>query len=152
MSEEETEEEISDEHDDSEEEMSVDKCMAQIAKMGEKINSLEESNKAYMAKISEMSDYEDLKKYKAENEEQKRREEEMAEMKSVMADVESNGVTMSDEEKEDLMAKFSEFDSKDAWANYVKATAFEMSKGSVNTVIGLPYSQPKSTGSIWDRI
>ena len=131
--------------------MSFEDAMAKIAEMSETISKLENDNNAYMAKIAEMSDYEELKQFKCMAEEKAKKEEEMAKMESVMCDIESRGITMSDSDKEKLMAKFFEFDSADAWANYVKAQAFDMYGSDFdNSKIGLPFGEPKAT-SIWDK-
>ena len=146
---EEADEDDADEED--EEKMSIEEAMSKIAEMSETISKLEEDNKAYMAKIEEMSDYEELKQFKCMAEEKAKKEEEMAKMESVMCDIESHGVTMSDSDKEKLMSKFSEFDSADAWANYVKAQAFDMRGNNSGEVqIGLPFAEPKHA-SIWDK-
>lgn len=144
-------EDAKEDKDKDEEEMSFEDAKAKIAEMSEKISKLEEDNKAYMAKIAEMADYEELKQFKCAAEERAKKEEEMAKMESVMCDIEARGVTMSDSDKEKLMAKFSEFDSVDAWANYVKAQAFDMCGTDFdNNKIGLPFAEPKTT-SIWDK-
>lgn len=148
---EDADEEAKEDEEKDEEEMSFEDAMAKIAEMSETISKLENDNNAYMAKIAEMSDYEELKQFKCMAEEKAKKEEEMAKMESVMCDIESRGITMSDSDKEKLMAKFSEFDSADAWANYVKAQAFDMYGSDFdNSKIGLPFGEPKAT-SIWDK-
>ena len=149
--EEDADEEAKEDEEKDEEKMSFEDAMAKIAEMSETISKLENDNNAYMAKIAEMSDYEELKQFKCMAEEKAKKEEEMAKMESVMCDIESRGITMSDSDKEKLMAKFSEFDSADAWANYVKAQAFDMYGSDFdNSKIGLPFGEPKAT-SIWDK-
>ena len=149
--EEDEDEEAKEDEEKDEEKMSFEDAMAKIAEMSETISKLENDNNAYMAKIAEMSDYEELKQFKCMAEEKAKKEEEMAKMESVMCDIESRGITMSDSDKEKLMAKFSEFDSADAWANYVKAQAFDMYGSDFdNSKIGLPFGEPKAT-SIWDK-
>ena len=149
--EEDADEEAKEDKEKDEEKMSFEDAMAKIAEMSETISKLENDNNAYMAKIAEMSDYEELKQFKCMAEEKAKKEEEMAKMESVMCDIESRGITMSDSDKEKLMAKFSEFDSADAWANYVKAQAFDMYGSDFdNSKIGLPFGEPKAT-SIWDK-
>lgn len=149
--EEDADEEAKEDEENDEEKMSFEDAMAKIAEMSETISKLENDNNAYMAKIAEMSDYEELKQFKCMAEEKAKKEEEMAKMESVMCDIESRGITMSDSDKEKLMAKFSEFDSADAWANYVKAQAFDMYGSDFdNSKIGLPFGEPKAT-SIWDK-
>lgn len=149
--EEDEDEEAKEDEEKDEEKMSFEDAMAKIAEMSKTISKLENDNNAYMAKIAEMSDYEELKQFKCMAEEKAKKEEEMAKMESVMCDIESRGITMSDSDKEKLMAKFSEFDSADAWANYVKAQAFDMYGSDFdNFKIGLPFGEPKVT-SIWDK-
>lgn len=139
--------------DDKSEKMSLETAMSQIATMSDKINDLEAQNKAYMSQIESMSDYEALKQFKFATEQRIKQEADMATMNKVMSDIAARGCNMSDEEKEALKAKFSEFSSVDAWSNYVKAQAFEKfeSNSSVQQ-IGLPFAEPKKTNSIWDSI
>lgn len=144
------EEEI-EEHD---EEMSCDALKEEMCKMQDKIRDLEEKNAAYMTQIEAMSDYEELKKFKADTEERIAREKEMANMEKVMCDIEARGVNMSEEDKNEFKAKIKEFSSIDAWSNYVKAQAFDRAENVDGIVkIGLPYntnvSKPRS---IWDEI
>ena len=144
------EEEI-EEHD---EEMSCDALKEEMCKMQDKIRDLEEKNAAYMAQIEAMSDYEELKKFKADTEERIAREKEMADMEKVMCDIEERGIAMSEDDKNEFKAKIKEFSSIDAWSNYVKAQAFDRAESIDGVVrIGLPYntsvSKPKS---IWDEI
>mgnify|MGYP006928562036 CR=1 FL=1 len=139
--------------DDKSEEMSVEAAMSQIATMSDKINELEAQNKAYMSQIEAMSDYEDLKQFKFATEQRIKQEADMATMNKVMSDIAARGCNMSDEEKEALKAKFSEFSSADAWSNYVKAQAFEKFENNSSVQqIGLPFAEPKKTNSIWDSI
>lgn len=139
------------EHD---EEMSCDALKEEMCKMQDKIRDLEEKNAAYMAQIEAMSDYEELKKFKADTEERIAREKEMADMEKVMCDIEERGIAMSEDDKNEFKAKIKEFSSIDAWSNYVKAQAFDRAESIDGVVrIGLPYntsvSKPKS---IWDEI
>lgn len=139
-----------DEHKD--ENMSEEDKDAKIKEMSEKIDKLEEENKAYMSKIESMSDYEELKKFKADTEERQMREEEMRKMTTVMEEIENRGVRMSEDDKKTLMAKVKEFSSLDAWSNYVKAQAFDMRENTDGVVkFALPYAEKNSTGSIWDK-
>lgn len=139
------------EHD---EEMSCDALKEEMCKMQDKIRDLEEKNAAYMTQIEAMSDYEELKKFKADTEERISREKEMADMEKVMCDIEERGIAMSEDDKNEFKAKIKEFSSIDAWSNYVKAQAFDRAESIDGVVrIGLPYntsvSKPKS---IWDEI
>lgn len=139
--------------DDKSEKMSLETAMSQIATMSDKINDLEAQNKAYMSQIESMSDYEDLKQFKFATEQRIKQEADMATMNKVMSDIAARGCNMSDEEKEALKAKFSEFSSVDAWSNYVKAQAFEKFENNSSVQqIGLPFAEPKKTNSIWDSI
>lgn len=139
--------------DDKSEKMSVEAAMSQIATMSDKINELEAQNKAYMSQIEAMSDYEDLKQFKFATEQRIKQEADMATMNKVMSEIAARGCNMSDEEKDALKAKFSEFSSADAWSNYVKAQAFEKFENNSGVQqIGLPFAEPKKTNSIWDSI
>ena len=135
------------------ENMSLETAMSQIAAMSDKINKLEAQNKAYMSQIESMSDYDALKQFKIATEQRIKQEADMATMNKVMSDIAARGCNMSDEEKEALKAKFSEFSSADAWSNYVKAQAFEKFENNSSVQqIGLPFAEPKKTNSIWDSI
>lgn len=142
-----------DSNDDKSEKMSLEAAMSQIATMSDKINELEAQNKAYMSQIESMSDYNDLKQFKFATEERIKQEADMATMNKVMSEIAARGCNMSDEEKDALKAKFSEFSSADAWSNYVKAQAFEKFENNSSVQqIGLPFAEPKKTNSIWDSI
>ena len=135
------------------ENMSLETAMSQIAAMSDKINKLEAQNKAYMSQIESMSDYDALKQFKLATEQRIKQEADIATMNKVMSDIAARGCNMSDEEKEALKAKFSEFSSADAWSNYVKAQAFEKFENNSSVQqIGLPFAEPKKTNSIWDSI
>ena len=135
------------------ENMSLETAMSQIAAMSDKINKLEAQNKAYMSQIESMSDYDALKQFKLATEQRIKQEADMATMNKVMSDIAARGCNMSDEEKDALKAKFSEFSSADAWSNYVKAQAFEKFENNSSVQqIGLPFAEPKKTNSIWDYI
>ena len=135
------------------ENMSLETAMSQIAAMSDKINKLEAQNKSYMSQIESMSDYDALKQFKIATEQRIKQEADMATMNKVMSDIAARGCNMSDEEKEALKAKFSEFSSADAWSNYVKAQAFEKFENNSSVQqIGLPFAEPKKTNSIWDSI
>ena len=139
--------------DDKSEKMSIETAMSQIATMSDKINELEAQNKAYMSQIESMSDYEALKHFKFATEERIKQEADMDTMNKVMSEIAARGCNMSDEEKDALKAKFSEFSSADAWSNYVKAQAFEKFENNSSVQqIGLPFAEPKKTNSIWDSI
>lgn len=142
-----------DSNDDKSEKMSIEAAMSQIATMSDKINELEAQNKAYMSQIESMSDYNDLKQFKFATEERIKQEADMATMNKVMSEITARGCNMSDEEKDALKAKFSEFSSADAWSNYVKAQAFEKFENNSSVQqIGLPFAEPKKTNSIWDSL
>lgn len=94
-------------------------------KLKEENEKLKKDNEAYMAKIEEMSDYEDLKKFKADTLEKEAKMAEAVEMASVMKSLEDKGVKMSDELKEELTQKRDTFANTSAWANYVKAYVFD---------------------------
>lgn len=138
--------------EDGKEDMSFEECKSRLAEMAKKVEELESCNSAYMAKIDSMCDYEELKKFKADTEAKEARETEMAQMEKVMSDIENRGINMSDEDKKELIAKFSEFSSIEAWTNFAKAQVFDR----VETVdgitrIGLSYgTEPKKSHGIWD--
>lgn len=135
-----------------EEKMSLEEAMACIQKMSSELEDLRSKNTTYMSQIEEMADYESLKKFKADTEENIRKEEEMAKIQGVMSEIESRGVCMSDEDKSALVGKFSEYNSFDAWANFAKAQVFDRVERIDGIAgIGLPFTKPQSE-SIWDRI
>lgn len=126
-----------------------EKCMS----LEEENKRLKADNEAYMAKCDAMCDYEELKKFKEDTLAEQKKQEEIAKMNEVMSDIESRGVEMSDEDKEALMAKFSDFSSVDAWANYCKAEVFDRIENTSGvTKIGMPFAQKKKASSVWDRI
>lgn len=148
---EETEEEDKDIED--EEEMSFAEAKAKISEMSETIEKLQSENTAYMARIQEMSDYEDLKKFKADTIEKEKREEEMSKMEKIMSDIESRGVSMTEESKKELMSKYGEFESMDAWSNFVKAQVFDKCENVGFMGFALPFTEKKyESNSVWDRI
>lgn len=148
---EETEEEDKDVED--EEEMSFAEAKAKISEMSETIEKLQSENTAYMARIQEMSDYEDLKKFKADTIEKEKREEEMSKMEKIMSDIESRGVSMTEESKKELMSKYGEFESMDAWSNFVKAQVFDKCENVGFMGFALPFTEKKyESNSVWDRI
>lgn len=86
---------------------------------------LKKDNEAYMAKIAEMSDYEDLKTFKEETLEKEAKMAEAVEMAKVMTALEDKGVKMSEQVKEELTNARENFANTSAWANYVKAYVFD---------------------------
>lgn len=144
---EEKEEETVDE--EKEEDMSC-----KMAELEAKCAELEASNKVYMEKIASMADYEELKGFKHNAEENAKKQEDIQKMQEVMSEIEGRGVVMSSDDKTELMAKFSEFQSFDAWSNYTKAQCFDKVENVDGiTRIGLGYpNNISSTGSIWDNI
>lgn len=136
---------------DEEKDMSFEDMKKEMQKMSETIKTLQSENTAYMARIQEMSDYEELKKFKADTLEKEKREEEMTKMNSVMSEIESKGMSMSEEDKKELMSKFSDFESIDAWSNYVKAKMFDKYENFGCVGFALPFTEKKSE-SVWDRI
>ena len=141
-----------DNKEDTEEQMSLEQAMAKISEMSDTIARLEADNNAYMAKISEMSDYEELKKFKCDTEERMAREAEMSEMEKVMSEISEKGFSFSDEDKTNLMGEFKKFSSIDAWKNYVKAQVFDKADANGIVRMGLTETDNKNSGSIWDRI
>lgn len=140
-----------DEDEDHDGEDSVEDLKKEISELKSKIESLEADNAAYMEKVNSMCDYNELKAFKENTEAEKAREAEMAQMQKVMSDIEKRGVTMSDEEKNELLSKVKEFSSVDAWANFAKAQVFDRVENIDGIVrIGLPFANPKPKSSIWD--
>ena len=113
-----------DEKEDKEEEMSEEPEIT-FEMLKEENEKLKKDNEAYMAKIEEMSDYEDLKKFKADTLEKEAKMAEAVEMANVMKSLEEKGVKMSEKIKEELTQKRDTFANTSAWANYVKAYVFD---------------------------
>ena len=148
-----------DDHKEHEDEKEIEKdddieeLKKKIRELKDRIHELEHDNEVYMTKIKEMKDDEELKKFKEEALEEKRKEEEMRQMDKVMCDIENRGNNMTDEDKKELMSKIKDFPSIDAWANFAKAQVFDRVENMDGiTRIGLPHSEKKFTGSIWDRL
>lgn len=136
-----------------EDKMSYEEAMSKIEEMSKTIETLQSENTSYMSRIEAMSDYEDLKKFKADTLEKEKREEEMAKMNSIMSEIESRGVSMTEDTKKELMAKLCDFTSMDAWANYVKAQVFDNCDNIGHIGFALPYAEKKTESvSVWDRI
>lgn len=110
--------------ENKEEEMSEEPKVT-FEMLKEENERLKKDNEAYMAKIEDMSDYEDLKKFKADTLEKEAKMAEAVEMANVMKSLEDKGVKMSDEIKEELTQKRNTFANTSAWANYVKAYVFD---------------------------
>lgn len=110
--------------EDKEEEMSEEPEIT-FEMLKEENEKLKKDNEAYMAKIEEMSDYEDLKKFKADTLEKEAKMAEAVEMANVMKSLEEKGVKMSEKIKEELTQKRDTFANTSAWANYVKAYVFD---------------------------
>ena len=151
--EEKSEEAEEEKEEEKKEEMSLEEAMAEISTLTAENDKLKKDNEAYMAKFEAMSDYEDLKAFKFATEEKEKREADMMKMCEVLDDISEKGVEMSEDERNAYIAKFSEYNNVDAWANMVKAAEFDRvgaPSGNIHK-IGLPYGQKKkSTGSIWD--
>lgn len=135
---------------DEEKKMSIDEAMAEIDRLNAKCAELEAGNQAYMCQLTE---FEKLKKFKEETEARMAKEAEFTAMEKVMSEITDRGIDMSDDDKKELMAKFSEFSSVDAWSNYVKAQVFDRAENIDNVVrMGLPYeTKKKPISSIWDE-
>lgn len=138
----------------NDDDMTIEEAKEKIQELLEEINELKEKNTAYMEKVENMADYEELKKFKEDTEIAKAKEKEMAEMEKVMTDIEKRGIDMSKEDKEQLMAEVKNFSSIDAWANFAKARVFDRVENIDGVIkVGLPFANvTKSSGSIWDRI
>lgn len=145
---------IASEKFDIDDDISIEDAKEKIAEMIEVIKKLEKENNVYMEKIKDMADYEDLKIFKKNTEEEKIKEKEMAEMEKVMSDIEKRGINMSENDRTQLMAQIKNFSSIDAWANFAKAQVFDKIENVDGVAkIGLPFANSqKSVGSIWDRI
>ena len=123
----------------------------------EENEKLKAENEAYLAKITEMSDYEDLKKFKADTLEKESKMAEMAEMTNVMKSLETKGVKMSEELKTELINSRNNFANISAWSNYVKAYVFDNCEIS-NTEDGIvkfdiikPETEIKDDG-VWAKL
>ena len=131
-----------------------DEIKKRFFELKEENNKLKEENKAYMEKIDNMQDYEELKKFKCDTEKKMEEEKKIAEMQEVLNGIEEHGIEMSDNTRKELMSKMKDFDSIDAWGNSIKAAFFDKI-GSIDgvTKIGLPFANANNnTGSIWDTI
>lgn len=126
-------------------------CSEKVKEMAEKMAKLEEENKAYMAEIEKMADYEELKKYKEMAEAERAKEEQMSKMNKVMADIEEKGVKMTEDEKKKLMSKVTEFSDIDAWSNYAKSYVFDNNVGN-SDMFALPYGNNRKYSSIWENL
>lgn len=141
------------------EEPSIEELREEYEELKEKYKELKEShermdeeNKTYMSKVEAMADYEDLRDFKAKVLEEKAEEERVRAMNTVYSELEEKGVSLSEENKEELSVKFSEYgDNLDGWKNYVKAFAFDnaVSEGGM-LKMGLPINTPKKSGGLWD--
>lgn len=144
-----------DDHDDRHEHihgMSEEEKCAYIEELEAKVDTLQKDNEAYMKKMEEMSDYEELKKFKADTEEKMKQEEEMSKMEEIMSEIENCGFAISDEDKKELMNKCAEFSSMNSWANYVKALAFDkFASNDKHEGFAFPFAETKKN-SIWDNI
>lgn len=109
-----------DDEDDKDEEPEITFEM-----LKEENEKLKKDNEAYMSKIAEMADYEDLKQFKADTLAKEAQMQEAVEMAKVMTALEEKGVKMSEQLKEDLFAHREDFSNISAWANYVKAYVFD---------------------------
>lgn len=144
-----------DEHDDEyNTEEDKDKKIAQLT---EENCRLQKENDAYMEKIKSMSDYEELKQFKEETIKKEKEAMEMAQMNKVMESLESKGVTMSAEVKEELTKSRKDFANISAWSNYVKAYVFDNceisnDEGIVKMDIIKPAHNDDTTSGIWARI
>lgn len=121
---------VEDKNDEDEEENHDEEKMSEedaitFEQLKEENEKLKKDNEAYMAKIEEMSDYEDLKKFKADTIEKEAKMAEAVEMAKVMQSLESKGVKMSDDIKSELTKERDNFANTSAWANYVKAYVFD---------------------------
>ena len=113
-----------DEENHDEEKMSEEDTIT-FEQLKEENEKLKKDNEAYMAKIEEMSDYEDLKQFKADTLEKEAKMAEAVEMAKVMKSLEDKGVKMSEDIKSELTQQRDNFANTSAWANYVKAYVFD---------------------------
>ena len=106
-----------------------------VEELKERIQKLEADNEAYLAKIDEMSDYEELKEFKESTLAKEEQEKEMCEMRDVLESMVDKGIEISDELKEQLCNERQNFDNMTAWSNYVKAYAFDNCERDENGII-----------------
>ena len=136
-----------DDDDEHEEEMSADEMKAKMAQLEKDIES------RYNIIMEKDAELEELRKFKAEVEEQRK----AATVESIMAECKEY---MSDEQykemrEEGMACKMSEIDG---WTNKVKAVSFSAVKKNVKkTNDGLfrfaaPIDNNKKSNSVWDRI
>lgn len=114
-----------DEDENHDEEKMSEEDTITFEQLKEENEKLKKDNEAYMAKIEEMSDYEELKQFKAETIEKEAKMAEAVEMAKVMKSLESKGVKMSEDTKSELTRQRDNFANTSAWANYVKAYVFD---------------------------
>jgi len=134
--------------------MSIDEAMAKIDELTETCAKLQSDCEAYMARIETMADYAELKKFKEDTIEKERKEQSMRQCMSVLDEMKSRGIEMSEENYNSLLERVEEFSDITAWANMAKASMLDsMSTDSIHK-IGLPYATAdvKTSSSVWDRI
>lgn len=106
-----------------------------VEELKERIQKLEADNEAYLAKIDEMSDYEELKEFKESTLAKEEQEKEMCEMRDVLESMVEKGIEISEELKEQLYGERQNFENITAWSNYVKAYAFDNCERDENGII-----------------
>ena len=114
-----------DEDENHDEEKMSEENTITFEQLKEENEKLKKDNEAYMAKIEEMSDYEELKQFKADTIEKEAKMAEAVEMANVMKSLEDKGVKMSEDIKLELTNQRNNFANTSAWANYVKAYVFD---------------------------
>ena len=118
----------------------------------ERCCKLEEENKAFLEK---MADYEELKAFKEACLIKEEQEKEIKAMASVFASLQDKGIQITEEQKEELKQKRSEFSNIVAWSNYVKAYAFDNLAMDTDGVIKMQLpklEKEQSSASIWDKL
>ena len=117
-----------------------------------KCEKLEEENQAFLCK---MADYEELKAFKEACVLKEEQEKEFQAMASVFASLQEKGIQISEEQKEELKSKRSEFSNIVAWSNYVKAYAFDNLAMDTDGVIKMQLpklAKEETSASIWDKL
>jgi hypothetical protein len=131
----------------------IEKMQLKIDSLKQANKDLENSNKAYMEKLEKMNDYDELKKFKDEVEQKFSQEKQLVAMNTVLSEIEGRGVEMSNEEKKELIERFSDFGNNiEAWSNFAKAQVFDKAKNFDGIVrIAHPFdTKTTKSSSLWD--
>ncbi|HAU85792.1 MAG TPA: hypothetical protein DCW90_09900, partial [Lachnospiraceae bacterium] len=142
---------------DEDQKMSADEKLSVLEKkfadLKIECDKLENANKAYMAQIEAMSDYDKLKQFKLDTEAKEKEEKRMNAMCEIFSELSEKGFAMNDKQKDELTKKFAEFDSIDGFRNYAKAFAFDSLKEDSDKLHKMAYPDNNiHIDDIWDEI